>query len=149
VTRPEHWLPKVSATFHGRDILAPVAARLSLGLDPGELGERVDEMVLLNWTEACVSAAKIEGTVQSIDSFGNLITNIPADALANVPRGEETAIICDEHETRGIFTTYADQPEMTLIALVGSSGHLELAIVGESAAMMLGVRVGTPVTIQW
>ena len=149
VTRPEHWLPEVSATFHGRDILAPVAARLSLGLDPGELGERVDEMVLLNWTEACVSAAKIEGTVQSIDSFGNLITNIPADALVNVPRGEETAIVCDEHETRGIFTTYADQPEMTLIALVGSSGHLELAIVGESAAMMLGVRVGTPVTVQW
>ncbi len=69
-----------------------------------------------------MTANKIEGAVESIDSFGNLITNIPADALANVPRGEEVAIVCDEHETRGIFKTYGDQPEMTLIALVGSSG---------------------------
>jgi S-adenosylmethionine hydrolase len=57
--------------------------------------------------------------------------------------------VCDEHETRGIFNAYEDQPAMTLIALVGSSGKLELAIVGESAAAMLGISVGTPVTIQW
>ena len=53
-------------------------------------------------------------------------------------------------QTQGIFTTYSDQPEMTLIALVGSSGKLELAIVGDSAAIMLGVRkVGTPITVRW
>jgi S-adenosylmethionine hydrolase len=96
-----------------------------------------------------VSEKKIQGAVESIDSFGNLITNISADALTSVPRGEETAVVCDEHETRGIFTTYAEQPEMTLIALVGSSGKLELAIVGDSAAVMLGVRAGAPVTVTW
>jgi S-adenosylmethionine hydrolase len=149
VERPEYWLPEVSATFHGRDIMAPVAARLSLGLDPALLGSRQTDLVRLDWTEARVTANKIEGTVQSIDSFGNLITDISADALAKAPRGEEVAILCDEHETRGIFTTYADQPEMTLIALVGSSGKLELAIVGDSAAAMLGITVGTPVTISW
>jgi len=149
VADPSYWLPVVSATFHGRDIMAPVAARLSLGLDPARLGPRQHEIERLEWTEACVTEKKIEGTVQSIDSFGNLITNIPADALVNVPRGEEVTIVCDEHETHGIFNAYADQPEMTLIALVGSSGHLELAIVGESAAMMLGVRAGTPVKVTW
>jgi S-adenosylmethionine hydrolase len=149
VADPSYWLPVVSATFHGRDIMAPVAARLSLGLEPARLGPQQHEIERLEWLEARVTEKKIEGTVQSIDSFGNLITNIPADALVNVPRGEEVAILCDEHETHGIFNAYADQPEMTLIALVGSSGHLELAIVGESAAMMLGVRVGTPVTVAW
>ncbi len=149
VAEPEHWLPVVSATFHGRDIMAPVAARLSLGLDPARLGPAQTSIERLDWTEARVTAKKIEGTVQSIDSFGNLITDIPADALASAPRGEEVTILCDDHETHGIFNTYGDQPEMTLIALVGSSGKLELAIVGESAAIMLGVTVGTPVTVSW
>ncbi len=149
VTEPEYWLDPLSATFHGRDIMAPVAARLSLGLAPARLGPSQPELVRLEWTEACVSDAKIQGCVESIDSFGNLITNIAADALNSVPRGEETAIVCDEHETRGIFQAYADQPPMTLIAVIGSSGRLELAIVGESAADMLGISVGTAVTIQW
>ena len=56
---------------------------------------------------------------------------------------------CDEHETHGIFTAYADQPPMTLIALVGSSDCLELAIVDDSAEIMLGVSVGTPVEVRW
>ena len=103
----------------------------------------------LEWTEARVSANRIEGTIQSIDSFGNLITDISGESLTGVPRGEEVAIVCDEHETRGIFQTYAEQPPMTLIALVGSSGKLELAIVGDSAAIMLGVRAGAPVTVTW
>jgi S-adenosyl-L-methionine hydrolase (adenosine-forming) len=149
VTQREFWLPDVSATFHGRDIMAPVAARLSLGLEPSRLGPPQAELAQLEWTEALVSANKIEGAVESVDSFGNLITNISAGALARVPRGEEVAIVCDEHETRGIFKTYAEQPQMTLIALVGSSGNLELAIVGDSAAVMLGVRAGAPVTVTW
>jgi S-adenosyl-L-methionine hydrolase (adenosine-forming) len=149
VTDDRYWLPRVSATFHGRDIMAPVAAHLSLGLDPSQLGPTQRDLVTLEWREACVTPKKIEGTVQSIDSFGNLVTNIAADALAAVPRGEEVTIVCDEHETHGIFNTYEDQPPMTLIALVGSSGQLELAIVGESAAIMLGVPVGAPVTITW
>ena len=58
-------------------------------------------------------------------------------------------IACDEHETHGIFNAYAEQPPMTLIALVGSSDMLELAIVDDSAAIMLGVKVGTPVVVRW
>jgi len=146
---PNFWLPQVSATFHGRDVMAPVAARLSLGLDPEQLGKRLDRLVQLPWPEVRVAGNKIEGTVQSIDSFGNLITDITADSLAKAPRGEEVTITCDEHQTQGIFQTYADQPEMTFLALIGSSGKLELSIVGESAAAMLGIRVGTPVVVAW
>jgi hypothetical protein len=87
--------------------------------------------------------------VASVDSFGNLITSITAEMLEGVPRDERVRIYCGEHETCGIFRTYADQPEMTLIALVGSSGHLELAIVGDSAAAMLGEGVGAEVRVEW
>jgi S-adenosyl-L-methionine hydrolase (adenosine-forming) len=147
---PAYWLPQVSATFHGRDILAPVAARLSLGLDPTKLGPPRRELVRLVWPEVQVSSRKIEGRVESIDSFGNLVTDITDDMLRDVPRGqEEVTIECDEHETCGIFRTYSDQPAMTLMALVGSTGRLELALVGDSAAAMLGVRAGTPVRIKW
>lgn len=149
VTEPAYWQSEVSRTFHGRDILAPVAARLSLGLAPEMLGPPVDRLVQLPWPQVRILPGKIEGTVSSIDSFGNLITDIKAEMLAGAPRGEEVRIECDEHETLGIHNTYADQPPMTLMALIGSSGHLELAIVNDSAAEMLGIRRGAKVTVSW
>ena len=149
LTERRFWQPHVSATFHGRDIMAPVAARLSLGLDADELGPRRQNLVRLSEPEVRILPNKIEGTVRSIDAFGNLVTDVTGEMLAGAPTDERTQIHCDEHETQGIFRTYSDQPEMTLMALIGSSGFLELAIVGDSAAVMLGVRVGTPVTIRW
>jgi S-adenosylmethionine hydrolase len=144
-----YWRTEVSTTFHGRDIMAPVAAHLSLGVDPLLLGPPQSEITLLRWPEAKVLAAKIQGEVISIDSFGNLVTNITAEMLAPIPKPEQVSIRCDEHETVGVWKTYADQPPMTLVALVGSSGKLELAIVDDSAKMMLGVRVGEKVTLSW
>jgi S-adenosylmethionine hydrolase len=92
---------------------------------------------------------RISGKVVEIDSFGNLVTNIPRESLAGVPTDETVCITCDEHQTQGIFQNYADQPEMTLIAVFGKNDNLELAIVGDSAAAMLGVSVNAPVTIEW
>jgi S-adenosyl-L-methionine hydrolase (adenosine-forming) len=146
---PRFWLPQVSSTFHGRDIMAPVAARLSLGLSPDELGGPLQALVELPWPEVQSVANKLAGEVVEVDSFGNLITNITREMLADVPTDESVTITCDEHTTQGIFSTYGDQPEMTLIALIDSGGRLELAIVGESASAMLGVRAGTPVQVTW
>jgi S-adenosylmethionine hydrolase len=139
----------VAPTFHGRDIMAPAAAQVSLGLDPDELGPPQAELAALDWPGATKLANRIDGQVTAIDSFGNLVTNITRDMLEGVPRDETVGVFCDEHETRGIFTAYAEQPAMTLIALVGSNDCLELAIVDDSAAIMLGVAVGTPVQIRW
>jgi S-adenosylmethionine hydrolase len=149
VREAEHWLPHVSATFHGRDIMAPVAARLSLGLAPERLGPPIDRLVQLPWKEALVLPKKVQGSVLSVDSFGNLITDITEAMLAAAPRDETVRIACDEHETLGIFRAYSDQPACTLIAVVGSSGRLELAIVDDSAAAMLGIGPGAPVTVSW
>jgi S-adenosylmethionine hydrolase len=149
LTAARYWLAPLSATFHGRDILAPVAARLSLGLDPGRLGPPQDALVELDWPEVRIVPRQIQGSVQSIDSFGNLVTDITVEVLAGVPTDETTRIVCGDHETFGIFRAYGDQPDMTLIALIGSTGRLELAIVGESAAAMLAVAIGTPVVVTW
>jgi len=149
VTNERFFRQPVSATFHGRDIMAPVAAHLSLGLDPDELGPPLAELRPLDWPGAVKVANRIEGQVVAVDSFGNLVTNITREMLAGVPTDETVAVRCDEHETRSIFTTYAEQPPMTLIALLGSTDQLELAIVDDSAAIMLGVGVGAKVDVCW
>jgi len=149
LSRPEHWLPDVSPTFHGRDIMAPVAARLSLGLSPDELGEPCGQLIELPWPEVQQVPNRIDGEVIEVDSFGNLITNITGDMLNGVPTNDLVQVSCEEHETQGIYATYSDQPPMTFMAHVGSTGRLELAIVDENASTMLGVGVGAPVRVSW
>lgn len=149
ITAQQWWRQPVAPTFHGRDIMAPVAARLGLGLDPDELGPPLPELIALDWPGAVQVANRIEGEVTAIDSFGNLVTNISRDQLAGVPTDETVTVACDDHETQGTFKTYGEQPPMTLIALIGSSDMLEIAIVEDSAQVMLGVRVGAPVQVKW
>ena len=82
LTESRYWLDSVSATFHGRDVMAPVAAHLSLGLDPEKLGPPLAKLAMLDWPEPVVSSGRIEGEILDVDSFGNLITNIDAELLA-------------------------------------------------------------------
>jgi len=96
-----------------------------------------------------VVSQTIEGSIVRIGEDGNLISDISADRLAGVPTDERTLVTCDEHQTMGIFTLDHDQPPMTLIAVLGESGHLELRVVGDSARIMLGVGVGERVVVQW
>ncbi|MBA4107727.1 MAG: hypothetical protein C0485_18495 [Pirellula sp.] len=150
----ERWFRQPMApTFHGRDIMAPAAAHLSLGVGslkgPDDLGPVHAQFVSLDWPGAVKVANRIDGQVTAIDSFGNLVTDITREMLAGVPTDETVGVFCDEHETRCIFHAYADQPPMTLIALIGSNDCLELAIVDDSAKIMLGVKVGTPVQVRW
>ncbi len=149
VENPAHWMPEVSRTFHGRDIMAPVAGRLSLGLAPEKLGPPTEHLVELPWAEVQQVPNRIDGEVIEVDSFGNLITNITRAMLQGVPTDESVTISCDEHETMGIFATFSDQPPMTFMAHLGSTNRLELAIVDENASAMLGVKVGAPVRVSW
>jgi len=149
VTAKRFFRSPVAPTFHGRDIMAPVAAHLSLGLDPSELGPPLESVHKLEWPGAVKLANHVHGQVVAIDSFGNLITNITREQLAEAPTDTTVLVQCDGHETCGIFATYAEQPAMTLIALIGSNDNVELAIVDDSATKMLGIGVGTPVEICW
>ena len=89
-------------------------------------------------------AQQIEGTVVSFDTDGNLVTDISV-----VPRDERVSVTCDEHETAGIFGLGHDQPEMTLLAILGQHGALQISIVGDSAKIMLGIDVGERVVVRW
>jgi len=149
LTEKTHWLPTVSHTFHGRDIMAPVAARLSLGLDPRLLGPAAGQLDQLDLPLPRVVDDKVRGEVISIDSFGNLITNIAFDLLAGKPNDSRACVVCGIYETFGIYHTYGEQAAGMLVALIGSAGRLELAIVGDNAAARMGVSVGTPVVVAW
>src|SRR5439155_18272293 len=85
---------------------------------------------------------KIEGKIAAYGPTGNLITDISNERLKTVPSPAAAKIICDEHETVGIFSADHQEEPATLMAILGSSGCLELTIVGDSAHMMLGVRAG-------
>jgi len=149
LSEPAYWLPQVSTTFHGRDIMAPVAARLAMGLDPDRLGPPLERLLTLDWPLPRESQARVDGVVIEVDAFGNLITNITADMLCGRPTDRRACIVCNIYETWGIYHAYAEQAGGTLVALIGSGGRLELAIVSDSAARGLGVGVGTPVTLAW
>ncbi len=139
VENSEHWLPAVSRTFHGRDIMAPVAAAISLGVAPERLGPPVSRLVELDWPAAKLGEGEIAGAVEWIDPFGNLITNIaagmlPRESLSHENGTKASTIEIAGREIRGISTTYGDHQDKVLIALIGSSGFLEIAIVGGNAA---------------
>jgi S-adenosylmethionine hydrolase len=149
LAEPAYWLKNVSTTFHGRDIMAPAAAHLAMGLDPDRLGPPFGRLIAIDWPEARVSSTRIDGAVIEIDSFGNLITNITSDMLAGRPTDRRACVVCNIFETWGIYRAYGEQASGTLVAVIGSSGRLELAIVRDNAARRLGVGVGSPVTLAW
>jgi S-adenosylmethionine hydrolase len=92
---------------------------------------------------------KLEGTVVAYGESGNLITDIQNERLRAVPSPAGATVACDEHETIGIFPADHQEQPMTLMAILGSSGCLELTITGDSAKLMLGVRIGEKVTVKW
>lgn len=139
-----------STTFHGRDQMAPAAALLALGCDLSKLGVPYQGLCKLGPSPKPITQPnRLLGKIVEIDRYGNLISNIPAELLAGVPRDDRLRSVCDEHETFGLWRTYADQPAQTFMALIGSMAMVELAISNGNAAEMLGIRVGTPIEITW
>lgn len=94
-------------------------------------------------------AGTLKGKVVSVAEDGNLVTDITAENLQGVPTGDQVSVTCDGHATTGIFPLEHHQPEMTLLAMVGDSGKLELSIVGERASDFLGIQTGAAVIVQW
>lgn len=140
LTRQEYFLKEISATFHGRDIMAPAAAHLSLGLPLSELGEVIDDPLLLEFPEPQLTPDRIIGQVLWADHFGNLITNIRKEMIHRLdPRGRWGVKI--EAMTIGnVRSTYTDVPPGALLALIGSMGYLEIACNQGRAAERLGYR---------
>ncbi|MCA1686604.1 MAG: SAM-dependent chlorinase/fluorinase [Planctomycetia bacterium] len=139
--------PTVSATFHGRDILAPAAAHLLLGRDPADLGPaRTRFVTLRNFRPGGVAGGYI-GEVIYRDAFGNLITNIHADRLADAPPEGWSVEIAGERIV-GLSRTYGDNPTGDLVALIGGTGWVEVAVVNGDAARQISAGPGTTVWVR-
>jgi S-adenosylmethionine hydrolase len=132
----KYFRPVVSNTFHGRDIFSPVAAHLWNGVPVESMGPAVSDIVPLDVPVPVVTEGRIDGRVLYTDRFGNLVTNIDADALSD---GEWT-VLFKGRRIKGISGTYADRGLGALVALKGSGGRLEIAVSGGSVVERLHVK---------
>lgn len=156
LSNTEYHRPPVSNTFHGRDIFAPAAAHLSLGLNPGDLGPALPELLYrpINWPTQL--GDMLVGEVIYVDRFGNLVTNIRGEVLAYLgPFNSVAQVEIGERQIRGLSRTFHDasweassQPDaLPVVALVGSNGYLEIAVRDGNAAAYLGASEGEQVRV--
>ncbi|HTO70671.1 MAG TPA: SAM-dependent chlorinase/fluorinase [Myxococcota bacterium] len=135
---------EVSPVFHGRDIFAPVAAHLAAGGALADVGPALapESLVGLDLPEVVESDGALRGEVIHIDRFGNLVTNLAA------PRDRAGATVELADRRLALARTYGDVQPGGLVALVGSSGRIEIAANGASAAAVLGARAGLVVILR-
>ena len=141
---------EVSMTFHGRDIFAPVAAHLSLGVKPDQLGPKIstDDVLRISFPEPWVDDdGELQGEVLYIDRFGNCITNITRDDLDKMDP-EKVRISSETLNMEGIHRSYSDVHPGTEVAVIGSTGFLEIAVSGGNASMRFGLKTGDEVTLR-
>lgn len=128
----DHWLENVTATFHGRDVMAPVAAALAAGVPLDRLGPATTEWVRLELPPPVVAGRRVLGQVIHVDSFGNLVTNLRREELAADPE-----VTVQDRPVRTV-RCYGEADPGEWVALVGSSGRLEIAVVNGSGAEVVG-----------
>jgi len=149
VTNADYFRHPVSLTFHGRDIFAPAAAHLTLGVSLAELGSEVTDYQRLEAASASVSKLAIAGRVIHVDRFGNLVTNITREDVQAF-HGDEACglrVHIAAEEISGVSRTYAEVGLGELLAVIGSAGLLEISANRGSAADLLGVGRRTPVRV--
>jgi S-adenosylmethionine hydrolase len=145
LAEPRYWRQPVSATFHGRDILAPVAAHLSLGLDAQALGPEVSQWARLELPAPRREGNCIHGEVLFVDHFGNLITNIRGSDLSTA--AQPFRIKVGEADVSLRVRSYAEAERGAVVALVSSADLLEVAVNQGNAAQRLKATVRTPVVV--
>ncbi len=145
LTNPDYWrTAEPSRTFHGRDIFAPVAAHLACGVPLTELGNLIDSaaLVQLDIAECILTETGIVGSIQYIDHFGNLVTNIPGSYI----QGKTWCVKAAGLTIRGC-ETYSDVKVGDAIALVESHGWVEIAINSGNAQSQLHLKFGDTVEV--
>jgi S-adenosylmethionine hydrolase len=148
LTERRYARPTISRTFEGRDRFAPAAAWLAKGIEVRALGTPVTTWEMLDVPEPRVTRGQLSGVVLRVDRFGNLVTNIDRRSFNAFAASGRTEIEVDRHRVATLVETYAEAEHGSACALFGSSDHLEIAVVGGSAADSLGSRRGVPVLVR-
>ena len=141
LSEPRYWLPHPSHTFHGRDIFAPVAAHLSLGVPLEALGEPLERPVQFAIPRPLLRGDGVwVAHIIHVDRFGNLVTDLRPEPEAHISAAE-----VEGRRIGAIVDTYAAVPPGTPAVLVGSAGYLEIAVRNGNARRELGASVGDEV----
>jgi hypothetical protein len=146
LSNPDYRLEPTSATFHGRDIFAPAAAHLSLGVTPSAFGCKLASFTRLRVPKVMQSHNRLEGEVVYVDGYGNLFTNIDEHDLTGLPLGKLT-IGVGARVIHGLAPSYDSVKTNELAALVNSWGMLEIAAYKGNAQQNCGVKVGDKVIL--
>jgi S-adenosyl-L-methionine hydrolase (adenosine-forming) len=133
---------EISSTFHGRDIFAPVAAHLSLGVAFEKLGPKVTTTVNLSTMTAARATKKgIEGCVIYVERFGNAVTNISSSLASQASR------IRVKGRTIPLCGSYSDVAQGRPVAVIGSCGFVEISVNRGNAAQKMGLKIGDRVIV--
>ncbi|MEX1055341.1 MAG: SAM-dependent chlorinase/fluorinase, partial [Rhodothermales bacterium] len=146
--RPEYWRDgAISASFHGRDIFAPVAAHLSLARPLAEMGSAVDSLAPMYWALPIVDDQGVQGWVVHIDHFGNCITNVSRQILEERRSGRPVKCFVGNAILEGMSRTYGDMEPGEPLMHFNSGDMLEIAVNSGNAAELLGIRKGASVNL--
>ncbi|HLM25153.1 MAG TPA: SAM-dependent chlorinase/fluorinase [Pyrinomonadaceae bacterium] len=146
ITAEKYFRPAPGSTFHGRDIFAPVAAALSNGVKPEELGREIDDEVRLDSLDPLIkNDGKVKARIIHIDRFGNCITNITRDLFQE---WENARLLINGKKIREFRNFYGEASRIAPFAIWGSAGFLEISVNGGSAAKILRVKRGDKVVIK-
>jgi len=144
----QYWLQDISYVFHGRDIFSPVAAHLANGVSLDELGTPFTNPVRLQLPKPEQTENGWKGEVIHIDHFGNISTNIRAEHLGNAMDDKEMIRVrLNGIEVHGLVNTFGERPVGELVALIGSTGNLGIAVVNGNAQQQLGTKAGDRVEV--
>jgi hypothetical protein len=143
--KPEYWLPNVSATFHGRDIFAPVAAHLAKGVPLDSIGTRVTDPVLIPFPQPQRTPAGLQGEIIHRDQFGNIWTNIREGDLEGL---NGFTVHVRDTEIKSFVRTFGERAAGDLIAYINSEGGLGIAVVNGNATKRLGAENGDKIELR-
>jgi len=142
-----YFLEPISQTFHGRDVFSPVAAHLAAGVNPAQMGKRIDDYVRPEFASPVRTGERgWSGRILKIDHFGNIITNFYAADHPGLESGEFTLAI-GSHRTNLLAHSYAERAPGELFVIAGSGGYLEVSVNQGSAASQTGCKAGTAIEL--
>ncbi|HXR25687.1 MAG TPA: SAM-dependent chlorinase/fluorinase, partial [Candidatus Binataceae bacterium] len=145
----EHYFRNpISNTFHGRDVFAPVAAWLSKSWQTSAFGEPITDFVRFNIPKPKAAGKFVKGVVLRVDHFGNLVTNLTAEDVPGLASADgKFTIKAGNAVVKKVVPTFAEGPAGEAVAIVGSSGYIEISVNKANAAKTLGITRGAEVTV--
>jgi S-adenosylmethionine hydrolase len=148
LANPLFMLPKISHTFHGRDIFAPAAAHLMNGVKPEEFGSEIRKAVQPEFAKVTQRNGVLVGEVLHVDGFGNIITNINEKEVAQSHVKGAVGVELPSYKLKLKFCeAYGEAKPHKPLALIGSHGFLEISINQGNAAKRFKTKAGDKVTV--